>query len=253
MVVRSELNKYLNSLLDVSNFKDYCPNGLQIEGKNEVKKIITGVTACQELIDLAILEKADAIIVHHGLFWQGDQYPLVGINKKRIKALLENDINLWAYHLPLDCHKTLGNNAQLAKLFELTDLQSFAVKGVDNLLWQAKLQKPQTAQQIQKQLAISLNRAPLYLGVDPIREINSIAWCSGAAQKYIVEAKELGADLYFSGEVSEQTMHLAKELGIHYLACGHHATESLGIQELAKDLQEKYSIEHKFIDIHNPV
>ncbi len=253
MVLRPELNNYLNNLLDVSNFKDYCPNGLQVEGKNEIRKIVSGVTACQELIDRAIEEKADAIIVHHGLFWQGDDYPIVGMNRKRIKALLEHNINLWSYHLPLDCHITLGNNAQLAKHLELTELQSYDVNGVKNLLWQAKLPKTMTIKQLQSQLATILQRQPLYLGNAKSQNINSIAWCSGGAQKYIVNAKELGVDLYFSGEVSESTLHLAKELDIHYLVCGHHATESFGVQALARDLQKKFSISHKFIDIKNPI
>ena len=252
-VLRDELNDYLNKCLIPSTFNDYCPNGLQVEGSDKIQRIILGVTVCQALIDEAVIKKADAIIVHHGLFWQGEPYPIIGMKKKRLQKLLNNDISLWGYHLPLDCHPTLGNNAQISGTLTLSNIQSHAVSGVNDLLWTGTLLETQTVASIKNTLANVFERTPLYLGNGQAETVTNIAWCSGAAQKYIVEAKSLGAQLYFSGEVSEQTMHLAKELGIHYLACGHHATERYGVKALAKKIEQKFSIECEYIDIDNPV
>lgn len=252
-ISQQTLVEHLDVLLNVSQFKDYGPNGLQVEGKSTIKHIVVGVTACQALIDAAAIKKADAIIVHHGLFWQGEPQPIMGVKKNRLKLLLENDINLFGYHLPLDCHETLGNNAQISQLVPLVNTASHCIGGVNDLLWTAQLTKPQRVDELQAKLDGVFGRQSLYLGNDASAIIENIAWCSGAAQKYIVEAKQLGADLYFSGEVSEQTMHQAKEYDIHYLACGHHATERYGIKALAKHLEEKFSISTEFIDINNPV
>lgn len=252
-ISRDILTTSLSELLCVDDFKDYCPNGLQVEGKKKVSKIILGVTASQALIDEAILKKADAIIVHHGLFWQGDEQPIVGIKKQRLQKLLVNDINLYAYHLPLDCHSTLGNNAQIAMRFQLEEVRGHKVSNVDNLLWTGKLLSKQTINSFKKLCEFNFDRAPLYLGRNDKQRIQTIAWCSGAAQKYITEAHALGADLYLSGEASEQTLHLANELGIHYLACGHHATERFGLQALAKQLQKEFSLNCEFLDLNNPI
>lgn len=253
MADRNQVTRYLDSRLKIDSFKDFCPNGLQIEGKQKLNKLIVGVTANQALIDSALERNADGIIVHHGLFWKGDSYPLVGIKRNRIKPLLEQDINLWAYHLPLDCHLELGNNVQLAKLLGLKNIVSYEVDGVADLLWLGELSDEQNVQQFSEQIKNKLNHQPLYLGNGVQQKITTIAWCSGAAQKYIVQAKALGADLFFSGEVSEQTTHLAHELDIHYLACGHHATERYGVQALANELKQKFQLMIDYVDIVNPV
>lgn len=252
-VFRDELNRYLTERLLINNFKDYGPNGLQIEGKTQISKIAFGVTASLALIEAAIEAKADAIIVHHGLFWQGDPFPIVGMKKKRIEALLKNNINLYAFHLPLDCHLTLGNNAQIAKLLELTDVKTYSASQVENLLWMGRLKHKKTVSAFKDHCRDSFQRAPLYLGNDETQLIETVAWCSGGAQKYIENAKHLGADLYLSGEVSEQTMHYAQEENIHYLSCGHHATERYGVQALSHEISNEFSVECEYIDINNPV
>jgi len=247
------LTNYLDNHLSIEQFKDYGPNGLQVEGTSVIKKIVFGVTICQDLILEAITSKADAIIVHHGLFWQGEPQVVQGIKKNRLKLLLENNINLLGYHLPLDCHLTVGNNAQIGQLLPLVDISAHCVGGVKDLLWTAKLIKPQTVEQVKSLLAGMFGQIPQYLGNDEASIINNIAWCSGGAQKYIVDAKSLGADLYFSGEVSEQTMHLAKEYDIHYLTCGHHATERFGVKALAINVEKQFDVTCEYIDINNPV
>lgn len=243
----------MSDFLKVSRFKDYCPNGLQVEGKPEIKRILLGVTACQALIDVAVERQMDAIIVHHGLFWKGDSQALLGINKKRIKSLLTHDINLYAYHLPLDCHEGVGNNAQIAKELPVTNIRSHSVGGIEQLLWTADLITPQTIDSFHKILDVRFNQKTLYLGQGGRERIKKIAWCSGGAQKYIIDAKALGAEVYFSGEVSEQTMHLAKEHGIHYFSCGHHATERFGVQALAEHLKREFSVQCVYYDVYNPV
>lgn len=253
MIERDQLSKFVATTLNTHAFKDYCPNGLQVEGKRQINKLVVGVTACQALIDAAIEEQADGILVHHGLFWKGDPQPLVGHKQRRIKALLSQDINLWGYHLPLDCHPELGNNAQLAARLPVKNVTSYPIDGIDDLLWCGQLQPALSVQNLSKLIERKLEHKPLYLGGDQEQLVTKIAWCSGAAHKYIEQAKALGAELFLSGEVSEQTLHLAKELDIHYLACGHHATERYGVQALAEVLSRQFDIETIFIDIPNPV
>ena len=247
-----ELTNYLNTQLQIEKFRDYCPNGLQIEGKPEVKRIITGVTACQQLIDVAIEKQADAILVHHGFFWKGEPDAIVGIKKQRIQALLKHDISLLAYHLPLDSHAEWGNNVQLAKIldFDITgpiDLNDKTVPGCLGLLKQ-----PMTAKQLSEHIALRLNRPPQHIGEeDDI--INSIAWCTGGAQSYMSYAINQGIDAYLTGEINEPSVHNARESGTHYYAAGHHATERYGAKALGEHLADEFALDVEFIDINNPV
>lgn len=244
---RAELVSYLHEFLEVDQYQDYTPNGLQVEGSLEINTLVTGVTACQALIDEAIKVEADAILVHHGYFWKNEAQVITGMKQKRIKSLLINDLNLLAYHLPLDGHLDVGNNAQLGKLWQLKD-----VTPEPGLLRLGVLQKSVAMDAFKQLVSDSLGREALHLP-GGAEQVKTVAWCSGGAQQYITQAAEWGADVYISGEVSEQTTHLAKELGIHYLAAGHHATESLGVQCLGEHLSERFHLTHYHIDIKNPV
>ncbi|MGL5359259.1 MAG: Nif3-like dinuclear metal center hexameric protein [Shewanella sp.] len=250
-MTRTELAQYLADFLQVSAFKDYAPNGLQVEGKDKINTIVTGVSACQALIDEAIRLKADAILVHHGFFWKNEPEVITGMKQRRIKALLSHDISLFGYHLPLDAHPMLGNNATLAR--QLTILNPEAVAEVaQGLLWRGKLDLPMSAREFAGVLERALGRAPLHIG-DGAAPIQELAWCSGGAQDYIDIAAKLGVDAFISGEVSERTFHSAVEQGIHYYAAGHHATERFGIQALGRHLAREFALEHHFVDIVNPV
>jgi len=245
--------EYCNDLLRINEFNDYCPNGLQVEGNNKVNRIICGVTACQDLIEAAIEKQADAILVHHGYFWKNESAVITGIKRKRIQGLLEHDISLLAYHLPLDAHPQLGNNITLAEklgIIDTTCVQQGASKG---LLWSGAFSAPLTADEVCAHIGKHLNRRPQHLPAASDKPIKTIGWCTGGAQHYIEEAAAMGLDGFISGEVSEQTFHLAKELDIHYFAAGHHATESYGVQALGGHLSEKFSLEVEFVDIANPV
>jgi len=244
---------YCNDLLRINEFKDYCPNGLQVEGRSEINKIICGVTACQALIDSAIEKKADAILVHHGYFWKNENPVITGIKRKRIQSLLENGVSLLAYHLPLDAHQQLGNNATLAQKLNLQVDEQTQQAGEQGLLWKGKLGEQMSANDFVDHLEANLGRVPLHLPDAANKPIQKIAWCTGGAQHYIEEAAAMGMDAYISGEVSEQTFHLARELNIHYFAAGHHATESYGVQALAAHLTDQFGIQTEFVDIANPV
>lgn len=243
-----ELERYLNQLLEVDKYSDYAPNGLQVEGCEQVNNILCGVTASMALIEKAIDEKVDAIIVHHGYFWKGEKQTITGMKQRRIKALLENNINLYGYHLPLDGHAELGNNATLGRLWQIENAAAIAPF---DLMWTGNLPAV-SADEFAQTLTQTLKREPLLIsgGSHPI---NKIAWCSGGAQGFLEQAVALGADAYVSGEVSEKTYHEAKEYGIHYFAAGHHATECGGISALATHLNKTTSLSCQFIDVHNPV
>ncbi len=258
-VSRDDLSEYLFDYLGVAKIKDYCPNGLQVEGKAQIKKIITGVTASLALIEKAIEEKADAILVHHGWFWKNDDSRVVGQLHDRLKLLMSHDINLFAYHLPLDIHPQLGNNAQLAKMMGWTVAKPskkspLATLGVmDGLIWEGKPAASQkTLGQLARSLASRLGRDPLVVG-HLKKPIKRIAWCTGGAQNYIKEASLMKVDAYISGEISESTFHAANELGVAYIAAGHHATERYGITALGQHLEKTFGLKHQFIDLHNPV
>lgn len=247
MVLRDNLTAYLAEFLQVSDYKDYAPNGLQVEGCAEIRTVVTGVTASKALIDEAIKLNADAILVHHGYFWKSEPQEIVGFKQKRIKALLVNDINLMGYHLPLDGHAELGNNAMLGKLWQLEDITP-----QPGLVRLGRLTAPVDIDDFTAFVSSSLDRQVLHLPGGPA-QIQTVAWCSGGAQGYIDQALAWRADVYISGEVSEQTTHLAQEGGIHYLAAGHHATERLGIKALGEHLAEKFEIKCHFVDVNNPV
>ncbi|MCK5647683.1 MAG: Nif3-like dinuclear metal center hexameric protein [Gammaproteobacteria bacterium] len=247
MLNRVNLISYCDELLDTGSFKDYCPNGLQVEGCESVAKIVSGVTASQALIDAAIEHQADVLLVHHGFFWKGENAVLTGIKKRRLKSLLSNDINLLAYHLPLDAHKKLGNNVLLAEKLGVTIEQFFAV----NEIALAGRVKEYTGSEFGQHIADILEREPLHIDAD--RAISTVALCTGAAQSYIEQAIELGVDAFISGEISENTWHIAKENNIHYFAAGHHATERYGVQALGEHLAGHFGLQHQFIDIVNPV
>jgi dinuclear metal center YbgI/SA1388 family protein len=242
---------YLDQLLSSKQFKDYCPNGLQVSGKTHIKKIVSGVTANLSFIDAAIHASADAILVHHGLFWHGDDYCLTNMKYERIKHLIKHQISVFAYHLPLDAHEIYGNNAQLANLLDLSTTKIFDLSANQPLGFLGETKKSILAVDFAKELENKLSRKPVHIHAGP-GKIKKIAWCTGAAQKYIHLAKEQGADAYISGEISESTTHAARELGIHYFAAGHHATERYGVQAVGKHLAENFGLIHEFIDIDNP-
>lgn len=251
MVTLESLVSHLNLLLQPEAFKDYCPNGLQVEGKTKVKTLVTGVTASQALIDAAIKHEADAILVHHGFFWKNEPATIVGMKQRRIQSLLVNDISLIAYHLPLDAHPVYGNNIQLGNLLALQQIETFAVEPGLNIGYLARLTKPATGEQLSTLLAQKLSRVPLHVAAD--KEIRQVAWCTGGAQDYITQAIEQGADAYITGEISERTFHIAQENNIHFYAAGHHATERYGVKSLGEHLADEFNLRHHFIDIDNPV
>ncbi|WP_286272753.1 Nif3-like dinuclear metal center hexameric protein [Thalassotalea hakodatensis] len=248
----NEFEQYLNTLLKPEIIKDYCPNGLQIAGTNTVNKVVTGVTATQALIERAIEEKADALIVHHGYFWKNESYVIKGMKHKRIKALLLNDINLFGYHLPLDIHPELGNNAQLAKLFGIDITGPLETGNPQSVSLQGRLNAPTNGEDFARLISEKLERKCLHIAPNIDKPIYTVAWCSGGGQNFIELAAELGIDAFISGEISEQTTHVAREMNIHYFAAGHHATERYGAKALAEKIATDLSLDATFIDIDNP-
>ena len=245
-----ELVARLDAMLEASRFKDYCPNGLQVEGRPEVVRVLCGVTASQALLDLAVCGGYDAVFVHHGYFWKGEDGRINGIRRQRLKSLLANDISLLAYHLPLDAHAHYGNNAQLGKLMGWCAEGRFAEQ---ELGWFGRpAQAGETAAQIARSLATQLEREPLLVG-DGARVVRRIAWCTGGAQGYFEQAIAAGADVFVSGEISEPTVHLARETGIPYIAAGHHATERYGALAIAAYLETEFGLKADFVDLPNPV
>lgn len=244
-----ELCDYNASLLKTSLYKDYCPNGLQVEGRAQIQRIATAVSASQAVIDAAIAWQADALLVHHGFFWRNEDAVIVGVKKKRIAKLLAHDMSLLAYHLPLDAHETLGNNAQLGRLLEIQTLSRF---GEQNLAYVGQLIQPQTLVQFTLQVQNKLGRIPQVISGDG-REIKRVAWCTGGAQGYFEQAIAQGVDTYVTGEISEQNFHIAQESGIAFIAAGHHATEQFGIQALGLHLVEKFDLQHQFFNQDNPI
>ncbi|MEY4593187.1 MAG: hypothetical protein RIR18_2082 [Pseudomonadota bacterium] len=247
-VKRDELARYLDNLLAVPRFRDYCPNGLQVEGAPTISRIVAGVSACQALLNEAVRLKADAVLVHHGYFWKGEDSRVVGTRRLRIKTLLTNDINLLGYHLPLDAHPELGNNAQLAKLF---DWQATGRFGDQDIAWVGEVGSALSVKALRHQCQSVLKRTPLVIGEDS-QIIRRIAWCSGGGDRYFEEAIARGVDAFFSGEISEPAVHLARETGVAYFAAGHHATERYGVKALAEHLASNFDLECSFVDIDNP-
>lgn len=245
----NQLIDYTRQLLQVERFRDYCPNGLQVQGKQDVQKIVSGVTASMALLEAAKQENADMVLVHHGYFWKSEDERIVGIKKQRIQFLLEHDMNLVAYHLPLDAHVELGNNAQLAKKMGIA-IKGWA--GEQNIVAYGDLPAEQVLAAFATGLGDVLDREPMVIG-DANKPVRRVAWCTGAAQSYMEMAIGLVVDVFVSGEISEQTVHLANESGVAYIAAGHHATERYGVQALGNHLAETFGVSHTFIDINNPV
>ncbi|MCY9851733.1 Nif3-like dinuclear metal center hexameric protein [Vibrio mediterranei] len=248
-----QLEAVLNEKLSPQLIKDYCPNGLQVEGASEIKKVVTGVTASQALIDYAVSVNADALLVHHGYFWKGESEAIRGMKGKRIRTLIKNDVNLYGYHLPLDIHPELGNNARLAELLDIEVIdgleghpQSVAMFG--------KLAQPMTGEAFAQKIAQVLSREPLHIAPEQAEKmIETVGWCTGGGQDYIELAASKGLDAFISGEISERTTYTARELNIHYFAAGHHATERYGIKALGEWLASAHGLDVEFIDIDNPV
>ena len=248
-ISRTKLLQAFDSLLQPERFKDYGPNGLQVEGKAEISRIVSGVTASRALIDAAIAAQADAIFVHHGLFWRGQDGRVTGWMKQRLQLLLAHDINLFAYHLPLDAHPELGNNAQLARVLGLQadgrfGEQDLGFVGAGAQTWSG-------AQALADHVAATLGRAVICVeGSD--RPVSRVAWCTGGAQGYFEAAIAQGVDAFITGEISEPQAHLARETGVAFLACGHHATERYGAPALAAHVAQALGLQHRFIEIDNP-
>ena len=250
-VERNLLLQEIEQFLNVNAISDYCPNGLQVEGKAQIKRIVSGVTASQALIDAAIELQADAILVHHGYFWKGEDQRVIGMKQRRIKALLTHDINLLAYHLPLDVHPEVGNNVQLAQRLGLTVTGPLELGNPRSVGLIGTLDTPLSAKDFAARIESVLSRAPLVF--DQHKPIQSVAWCTGGAQGYIEQAIAAGVDAYLTGEVSERTFHEAQENGISFFAAGHHATERYGVQALGEWLVKRFGIEHHYVECDNPV
>ena len=246
---RRQLTAFLDDLLEPERFRDYCPNGLQVEGRDHINHLVTGVTASQALIEAAIERGADAILVHHGYFWRSEDPCIVGIKAKRIRSLIAHDVSLLAYQLPLDWHVELGNNAMLARLMGIADGQPLDPLDTNTPVFVGHLTTPMTLPQLADVLHERLGREPMVIGE---RTVSSVAWCTGAGQGYIDAAADWGADAFVTGEVSEQTVHIARERAIGFIAAGHHATERYGVQAVGERVAEALDLSHEFIDVANP-
>lgn len=248
----TNLAKLCDDLLSAQEFNDYCPNGLQVDADTPITRIVTGVTACQALIDEAIRQEAQAILVHHGYFWKGENPALTGMKGKRIRTLLQNNISLLAYHLPLDAHPTLGNNALLAQALDL-QIDGALYPNEKHPVGNIATCPPIFAQEFAQKIAKVLNRTPLHIDTANNTPLTKIALCTGAAQDMIDQAYAMGCQAFISGEISERTTHSARELGIHYYAIGHHASETFGVRALGELLAKEYGLSVNFVDIDNPV
>ncbi|WCD81633.1 Nif3-like dinuclear metal center hexameric protein [Pseudomonas sp. TUM22785] len=237
--------------LGASRISDYCPNGLQVEGRPQVRRIVSGVTASQALLDAAVEAEADVVLVHHGYFWKGENLCVVGIKQRRLKTLLTHDISLLAYHLPLDVHPEVGNNVQLARQLDITVEGPLEPDNPRTVGLIGSLAEPLTPRDFARRVQDVLGREPLL--VEGSGMIRRIGWCTGGGQGYIDTAIAAGVDLYLTGEASEQTFHSARENGISFIAAGHHATERYGVQALGDYLARRFAIEHLFIDCPNPI
>lgn len=246
---RDELAGYLDQLLQVPRFRDYCPNGLQVEGRAGISKIVSGVTASLQLLQAAADAGADAVLVHHGYFWRAEDPRLTGMKRRRVAVLVKHEMSLFAYHLPLDAHPELGNNTQLARRLGFVEEGRF---GEQDIGAYGSLPAPVRLGELAGEIAARLARQPMVIG-DASKVIRRIAWCTGAAQDYFEEAIRLGVDAFLSGEISEQTVHAARESGAAFISAGHHATERFGVQALGEHLAGKFGLTHVFIDIDNPV
>ena len=250
-IALSTLVEEADRFLNAARIADYCPNGLQVEGRPQVRRIVSGVTASQALLEAAVEAEADVVLVHHGYFWKGEDARVTGMKRRRLQTLLGHDISLLAYHLPLDLHPEVGNNVQLARQLEITvegPLDPDNPKVVGLL---GSLAEPMTARDFSRRVQEVLGREPLL--VEGTGMVRRIGWCTGGGQGYIDDAIAAGVDLFLTGEASEQTFHSARENGVSFIAAGHHATERYGVQALGDYLARRFAIEHLFIDCPNPV
>ena len=246
----NELEIYVNQLLDIAHFRDYCPNGLQVEGRSEIRHLVSGVTASFALLQAAVDWGADAVLVHHGYFWRGEDPCLINMKRRRIGLLMEHDVSLLAYHLPLDAHAELGNNIQFARRMGFIETGRF---GDQHIAMQGTLlSQVSTLRELRINIEQVLSRTPLVIG-DDAKLVRRIAWCTGGAQGYFDEAIRLGVDAFVTGEISEQNVHAARESGVAFISAGHHATERYAVQALGEHISHKFGITHQFIDIDNPV
>lgn len=257
------LTEFCDEYLSAPAFKDYAPNGLQVDGGRPIQRIVTGVTACEALIDAAIADNADAILVHHGYFWKGEPAPITGMKGQRIRKLMQHGISLIGYHLPLDAHPRIGNNAKLAELLDMSIIGAL-YPSESHPVGNIATCTPQSAQSLITQITDALGRLPLHISAhyqvsdtnqsdgQNDRLIERVGICTGGAQDMIEQAALMGCDAFISGEISERTTHIARELGIDYFACGHHATERGGIQALGELVAEQFGLPVTFIDIDNP-
>ena len=252
MAQLKEIIQWCDQTLNTHEFKDYAPNGLQIEGRSDVQKILCAVTASQEAIEVAIAQNADLLLVHHGYFWKGEPYPITGMRGKRIKSLIQHDISLVGYHLPLDSHPSLGNNAAIAECLALENLQALDPSERHPIGNIGFLKQAMSATEFRDYLTARLGFKTIHLPAEK-SQIQKVGFCTGAAQDFIGKAAEQGCDAFISGEVSERTYYEAKELGVHYYACGHHATERYGVQRLAKAISEQFNIEYSYFELNNPI
>ncbi len=252
MAALQEILQWCNDTLKTPEFKDYAPNGLQIEGKTEVKKILCAVTASQDAINAAIAQQADLLLVHHGYFWKGEPYPITGMRGKRIKTLIQNDISLVAYHLPLDSHPTLGNNAAIADILELEIFEALDASERHPIGNIGYLKQALSPDAFKEMLTERLGFETIHLPANKA-SIQKVGFCTGAAQDFISKAAEQNCDAYISGEVSERTYYEAKELDVHYYACGHHATERYGVQRLGQAISEQFNLEYSYFELNNPI
>lgn len=248
-----QLETAINEYLEIHKFKDYAPNGLQVEGTSEIKRVVTGVTASQALIDEAIAFNADLILVHHGYFWRGEDPRLIHMKYERIKKLIKHDMNLMGYHLPLDAHGEIGNNICLAQLFNIQNVRPLNPFESTPLVLRGEFDKALSPIALQEHIASQLGRVPILFGQNKSQSIKTIAWCSGAAQDYLEQAALAGVDAYLTGEVSERTFYEANEMGLYFFSAGHHATERYGIQKLGEWLARMYELDVKFVDCANPI
>lgn len=252
MAKLNDIIQWCDQTLKTAEFRDYAPNGLQIEGRQEVNKILCAVTASQQAIEAAIAEQADLLLVHHGYFWKGEPYPITGMRGKRIKTLIQHDVSLLSYHLPLDAHPSLGNNAAIADLLSLQQMRALDPAERHPIGNIAELPQAVTPVEFQHYLAERLQTQVMHLPAQT-DSIRTVGYCTGAAQDFIGKAAEQGCDAYLSGEVSERTYYEAQEMGVHYYACGHHATERYGVQRLGQAIAEQFAIEYHYYELNNPV
>lgn len=251
MASLSTLVRQLDDWLQPAAVTDYAPNGLQVEGRPEVAHLVTGVTASQRFLERALATGADAVLVHHGYFWKGEPSPIVGMKARRIATLMRADVSLLAYHLPLDIHPKWGNNARLGEVLGLPPSRPITLGGLEGLGRASELAVPERLQDFAARVSRALAREPLVVsGGD--HSVQRLAWCTGGGQDFIHQAAALGADTYISGEISERTTHAARELGVHYLCAGHHATERYGVQAVGGNLAEALGIQHTYMEVDNP-